>query len=67
MPFASFSHRLVEPSTSLNRNVTTPDGAASAGADTSAESHNSPAPTSHIGGIRPRYPRPQARLRDTEA
>jgi hypothetical protein len=45
----------------VNRNVTTPEGAAAAGADTPAESHNRPAPTSHIGGIRPRRPRPEAR------
>ena len=31
---ASASHRRVEPSTSVNRNVTTPEGAAAAGADT---------------------------------
>src|SRR6201987_3420532 len=50
---ASDSHRRVEPSTSVNKNVTTPEGAAAAGsADTTAESHNRPAPTSHIGGIR---------------
>src|SRR6516164_11025699 len=37
---ASASHRRVEPSTSVNRNVTTPEGAAAAGgADTPAESH----------------------------
>ena len=40
MPSASASHRRVEPSTSVNRNVTTPEGAAAAGADTPAESHN---------------------------
>ena len=53
MPSASASHRRVEPSTSVNKNVTTPEGAAAAGADTPAESHNRHAPTSHIGGIRP--------------
>jgi hypothetical protein len=57
---ASDSHRRVEPSTSVNKNVTTPEGAAAA-ADTPAESHNRRAPTSHIGGIRPRRPRPEAR------
>ena len=50
----------VEPSTSVNKNVTTPEGAAAAGADTPAESHNRHAATSHIGGIRPRHPRPEA-------
>ena len=40
MPSASASHRRVEPSTSVNKNVTTPEGAAAAGADTYAESHN---------------------------
>ena len=45
IPSASASHRRVEPSTSVNRNVTTPEGAA-----TSAESHNRCAPKSHIGG-----------------
>src|SRR6202044_3954779 len=55
IPSASASHRRVEPSTSVNRNVTTPEGAAAAGgADTPAESHNGQALTSHIGGIRPR-------------
>ena len=47
---ASASHRRVEPSTSVNRNVTTPEGAAARSADTPAESHNRHAPTSHIGG-----------------
>jgi hypothetical protein len=37
MPSASASHRRVEPSTSVNRNVTTPEGAG-----TSAECHNGP-------------------------
>ena len=36
---ASASHRRVEPSTSVNRNVTTPEGAAAGSADTHAESH----------------------------
>jgi hypothetical protein len=49
----------VEPSTSVNRNVTTPEGAAAAVADTPAESHNRRAPTSHIGGIRPQTPAPR--------
>ena len=53
---ASASHRRVEPSTSVNKNVTTPEGAAAAGADTPAESHNRRAPTCHIGGIQPRPP-----------
>ena len=56
---ASDSHRRVEPSTSVNRNVTTPEGAAAAAADTPAESHNRPAPNSHIGGIRPLTCAPQ--------
>jgi hypothetical protein len=60
IPSASASHRRVEPSTSVNKNVTTPEGAAAAGADTPAESHNRHAPTRHIGGIRPR-PRRGAR------
>ena len=50
---ASASHRRVEPSTSVNKNVTTPEGAAAAVADTLAESHTRHAPTSWIGGIRP--------------
>jgi len=37
---ASASHRRVDPSISVNRNVTTPDGAVARSADTSAESHN---------------------------
>ena len=37
IPSASASHRRVEPSTSVNKNVTTPEGA-----DTSAECHNEP-------------------------
>ena len=53
---ASFSHRRVEPSTSVNKNVTTPEGAAAAGADTPAESHNRRARTMHIAGIRSRLP-----------
>jgi hypothetical protein len=40
IPSASASHRRVEPSTSVNKNVTTPEGAAAGGADTPAESHN---------------------------
>jgi hypothetical protein len=35
----------------VNKNVTTPEGAAAAGADTYAESHNIHVRTSHIGGI----------------
>ena len=50
MSSASASHRRVEPSTSVNKNVTTPEGAAAAAADTPAESHNRPAPTTRIGG-----------------
>jgi hypothetical protein len=57
---ASASHRRVEPSTSVNKNVTTPEGAATAAADTPAESHNRPAPTTRIGGIRIRKPTPEA-------
>jgi hypothetical protein len=59
IPSASASHRRVEPSTSVDRNVTTPKGAAAGGADTPAESHNRHAPTSHIGRIRPRTPTPR--------
>ena len=58
---ASASHRRVEPSTSVNKNVTTPEGAAAGGADTPAESHTRQAPTSHIAGIRSRNRRPEAR------
>jgi hypothetical protein len=47
---ASFSHRRVGPSISVNRNVTTPEGAAAGLADTHAESHNRHAPTVDIGG-----------------
>src|SRR5277367_3137532 len=36
---ASASHRRVEPSTSVNKNVTTPEGAAATGADTPAAFH----------------------------
>ena len=61
IPSASFSHRRVEPSTSVNRNVTSPEGAAAGSADTPAESHNRCAPTSHIGGSGRRHPRPEAR------
>ena len=38
---------------SVNRNVTTPEGAAAGSADTDAESHNRHAPTSYIGGSGP--------------
>ena len=51
---ASASHRRVEPSMSVNKNVTTPEGAAARSADTPAESHNRYAPTWHFAGIRPR-------------
>src|SRR5258708_2069622 len=62
MPSASASHRRVEPSTSVNRNVATPEGAAAAGADTPAECHIRHAATLHIEGIRPRDTRvPPAR------
>ncbi len=54
IPSASASHRRVDPSTSVNKNVTTPEEAAAPAADTYADSHNRHAPTSHIGGIRPR-------------
>jgi hypothetical protein len=50
----------VDPSTSVNKNVTTPEGAAAAAADTPAESHNRHAPTSHIGAIPPDTPPPEA-------
>src|ERR1700756_2440680 len=56
IPSASASHRRVEPSTSVNKNVTTPEGAAAAGADTPAESHTRHAPNAHIGGIRHQTP-----------
>ena len=48
---ASASHRRVEPSTSVNKNVTTPEGAVAAGADTPAQCHNRYAATLHIAGI----------------
>src|SRR6516162_1297836 len=48
MPSASASHRRVEPSTSVNKNVTTPDGAADGGADNPAESHNRRGDSTHI-------------------
>ena len=44
MDCASDSHRRVEPSISVNRNVTTPEGAAARSADTPAESHNGQLP-----------------------
>jgi len=44
MPSGSASHRRVEPSTSVNRNVTTPDGAFAA--DTRKGCH-----TCHHGGV----------------
>ncbi len=51
---ASDSHRRVEPSTSVNKNVTIPEGAAAAAADTPAECHIRYAVTLHIEGTRPR-------------
>src|SRR5437660_11512205 len=39
MPSASASHRRVEPSTSVNRNVTTPDGAGAADTLTGFHKH----------------------------
>src|SRR6478609_9478968 len=51
---ASASHRRVEPSMSVNKNVTTPEGAAARSADTPAEFHNRHAPTCHCAGIRSR-------------
>jgi hypothetical protein len=54
---ASASHRRVEPSISVNRNVTTPEGGTPA--DTPAESHNRRGPTSHIGGSGPKTPAPR--------
>src|SRR3954452_3822729 len=53
MPPASASHRRVEPSTSVNRKVTTPEGAAAESADTPRESHTRHAATPYIGGIGP--------------
>src|ERR1700733_10546555 len=47
MAFASFSHRRVEPSTSVNRNVTTPEGGPSA--DTRTGCHTEP---SSMGQLR---------------
>ena len=40
----------------MNRNVTTPEGAAAAGAGTPAECHNRHAARLHIAGIRPQTP-----------
>jgi hypothetical protein len=51
---ASASHRRVEPSMSVNKNVLTREGAAARSANTPAESHNRHAPTWHFAGIRPR-------------
>ena len=42
--------------TSVNRNVTTPEGAAAEGADTHAESHTEHRPTSNIAAIQPATP-----------
>src|SRR6516165_6759524 len=54
IPSASVSHRRVEPSTSVNRNVTTPEGAAAAVADTPAECH-----IRHAGTLHMREPDPE--------
>ena len=51
MPSASAAHRRVEPSTSVNKNVTAPEGAAAA--DTLTGFHKEGGPTSNIGGSRP--------------
>ena len=48
---ASVSHRRVDPSTSVNKNVTTPDGAAAA--DTFTGFHTERSPTSYISGSGP--------------
>jgi hypothetical protein len=61
---ASASHRRVEPSTSVNRNVTTPEGAAAGGADTPAECHNRDGLTLNIVRIRQRHPRLSGRSAD---
>src|ERR1700688_1603501 len=50
---ASVSHRRVEPSTSVNRNVTTPEGADAGSADTHAGGPKEHSPTSNIGGSGP--------------
>ena len=55
---ASASHRRVDPSISVNKNVTTPKGAPARSADTPAESHNRHAPTWHFAGTRPQTPAP---------
>jgi hypothetical protein len=49
---ASASHRRVEPSTSVNKNVTAPDGGPALTADTQAECHTEHGPIANIG-IRP--------------
>src|SRR6516165_3066740 len=54
---ASASHRRVDPSTSVNKNVTTPEGAADAGADTPAECHIRHAATLHMREPDPETPR----------
>jgi hypothetical protein len=46
---ASASHRRVEPSTSVKRNVTTPDGRPALTADTQAECHTEHGRILHIG------------------
>jgi hypothetical protein len=51
---ASASHRRVDPSISVNRNVTTPEGAAAA--DTRTGCHTEPRRNSNITGL----PRPQS-------
>jgi hypothetical protein len=48
MALASASHRRVDPSTSVNKNVTAPDGAAAA--DTLTGFHKQRSPTPNIGG-----------------
>jgi hypothetical protein len=48
---ASASHRRVDPSTSVNKNVTTPEGAAAA--DTLTGFHTQRSPTSYISGSDP--------------
>jgi hypothetical protein len=51
IPSASASHRRVELSTLVNRNVTTPEGASAGGADTHAECHTEHNPALNIVGI----------------
>jgi hypothetical protein len=47
----------VEPSISVNRNVTTPEG--DPPSDTRTGCHTEPRPTSHIGGSGPETPAPR--------